>query len=114
MLCPFGCRVENKRRKSSASSKAWYGSPEGKKRKQALNQLRYRIPAQKKRISTPFAADQTSQVRKGSYADFLKHLLQSMGNRYERFRVWFLTFMQRIETVQLAGTGHCCDFTDTS
>ena len=41
ILCPFGCRQERKKKKSRERSKAYYKTPEGRKKKQILNQ-RYR------------------------------------------------------------------------
>jgi len=42
LCCPFGCREERKRQKSHKRSKTYYQCPEGKKKKELINQNRKR------------------------------------------------------------------------
>lgn len=43
--CPFGCRPAHRKLESARRSAAFYRSPEGKKRKQVLNQRRRKPPS---------------------------------------------------------------------
>lgn len=42
LRCPFGCREQHRRQRSSQRSAAYYGTPSGKAKKQRLNRRRYR------------------------------------------------------------------------
>jgi hypothetical protein len=41
ILCPFGCRIERRRKKGNIRVKDYYGSPEGIVKKKKINKKRY-------------------------------------------------------------------------
>lgn len=55
LRCPFGCSREHRRRESARRSAAYYGEPEGKEKKRALNGRRSRG-----RKASPIIVDRAS------------------------------------------------------
>ena len=81
--CPFGCRREHRRRESTRRSVAYYREPEGKVKKQALNEQR----RSRGRKASPGLVDPASpSVRRIlAYLCVLVGLIE--GRRVERWEV---------------------------
>lgn len=93
LRCPFGCRDAHRRRESSRRVAAYYGTPEGREKKRALNRRRYEVGVNA--ASEGSAADDPTDESDDSIAGYVCLLIGLISGRSVD-REWVAAMHERI------------------